>query len=277
MPRRARTALIGAATGVALLAAVWYAAHYIAPVRAADASILNGFVDLTRPRLDRLTTFIADLCNPNEYVFLAALPVIVALVRGRPRVAAMLAIVLLCANETTQLLKPLLAGPRDPVHWVPIGSASWPSGHATAAMSLALCSVIAAPARRAPGGGGGDGGVRHRGELLVPGARLALPVRRPRRLPRRRHLDAAGDCRPVDRRGADPGERRRGRPPAPGLVLGGRGAGAGRGAGGGGVRAGGADRRPAARTRWSPTSAGTRRSSSARAASAPWACCSPRA
>ncbi|HEY6526960.1 MAG TPA: phosphatase PAP2 family protein [Solirubrobacteraceae bacterium] len=150
MPRRARTALIGAATGVALLAAVWYAAHYIAPVRAADASVLNGFVDLTRPRLDRLTTFIADLCNPNEYLFLASLPVIVALVRGRPRVAAMLAIVLLCASETTQLLKPLLAGPRDEVHWVPIGSASWPSGHATAAMSLALCSVIAAPARRRP-------------------------------------------------------------------------------------------------------------------------------
>jgi membrane-associated phospholipid phosphatase len=142
--------LIGAATGVVLLAAVWYAAHHIAPVRAADASILNGFVDLTRPRLDRLTTFIADLCSPNEYVFLAAVPVIVALVRRRPRVAAMLVIVLLCANETTQLLKPLLGGPRDPVQWVPIGSASWPSGHATAAMSLALCSVIAAPARWRP-------------------------------------------------------------------------------------------------------------------------------
>jgi membrane-associated phospholipid phosphatase len=150
MPRRARTALIGAATGVALLAAVWYAAHYIAPVRSADASILNGFIDLTRPRLDRLTTFIAHLCNPSEYLFLAALPVIVALVRGRPRVAAMIAIVLLCANETTQLLKPLLAGPRDPVLGIPIDAASWPSGHATAAMSLALCSVIAAPARLRP-------------------------------------------------------------------------------------------------------------------------------
>jgi membrane-associated phospholipid phosphatase len=150
MPRRARTALIGAATGVVLLAVVWYAAHYIAPVRAADASILNGFIDLTRPRLDRLTTFIAHLCSPNEYVFLAALPVITALVRRRPRSAVMIAVVLLCANETTQLLKPLLAGPRDPIQWVPIGTASWPSGHATAAMSLALCSVIAAPPRWRP-------------------------------------------------------------------------------------------------------------------------------
>ena len=40
----------------------------------------------------------------------------------------MIAVVLLCANETTQLLKPLLAGPRDEIHWVPIGTASWPSG-----------------------------------------------------------------------------------------------------------------------------------------------------
>ncbi|HEY1713429.1 MAG TPA: phosphatase PAP2 family protein [Solirubrobacteraceae bacterium] len=150
MPRRARTALIGAAAGVVLLAAIWYAAHYIALGRSVDASILRGFADLTRPRVDRVASFIAHLCSPNEYVFLAAVPVIVALVRGRPRVAAMLAIVLLCANETTQLLKPLLAGPRDTVPGVPIDFASWPSGHATAAMSLALCSVIAVPARRRP-------------------------------------------------------------------------------------------------------------------------------
>jgi membrane-associated phospholipid phosphatase len=150
MPRRARTALIGAATGVVLLAAVWYVAHHVALGRSVDASILRGFADLTRPRVNRVTSFIAHLCSPNEYVFLAALPVIVALVRRRPRVAVMIAIVLLCANETTQLLKPLLAGPRDPVQGVPIGPASWPSGHATAAMSLALCSVIAAPARLRP-------------------------------------------------------------------------------------------------------------------------------
>src|SRR6202012_1011943 len=148
MPRRARTALIGAAAGVVLLAATWYAAHYIAVGRSVDASILRGFADLTRPRLDRVANFIANLCSPKEYVFLAALPVIVALVRGRPRVAVMVAIVLLCASETTQFLKPLLEGPRDAVPGVSIDQASWPSGHATAAMSLALCSVIAAPARR---------------------------------------------------------------------------------------------------------------------------------
>jgi membrane-associated phospholipid phosphatase len=150
MPRRARTALFGAATGVVLLAATWYAAHYVALGRSVDASVLRGFADLTRPRLDRVADFIARLCSPDKYVFLAAVPVIVALVRRRPRVAAMIALVILCANETTQLLKPLLPGPHDYVRWVTLGQATWPSGHATAAMSLALCSVIAAPARRRP-------------------------------------------------------------------------------------------------------------------------------
>ncbi len=150
MPRRARTALIGAATGVVALALVWWVSHYTGAGKHADASILGGFADLTRPRLDRLTNFIATLCNPSPYVYLAALPVLVALVRRRPRVAIMIAIVLLCANETTELLKPLLAAPRDPGPFGVLYNATWPSGHATAAMSLALCSVIAAPARWRP-------------------------------------------------------------------------------------------------------------------------------
>jgi membrane-associated phospholipid phosphatase len=143
-------ALIGAAAGVALLAVVWYLSHYVGVVKRADVSILRGFALLTRPRLDEVTNFIAGLCDPRTYVVLAAIPVLVALGRGRVRVAAMIAIVLLGANETTQLLKPLLASPRLPVAWAPISSASWPSGHATAAMALALCAVIAAPARLRP-------------------------------------------------------------------------------------------------------------------------------
>ena len=143
-------ALLGAAAGLVSLAVVWYVAHHTAIGRHLDASILRGFADLTRPRLDQLTNFIAKLCDPRPYVFLAAAPVVVALVRHRPRVAVMIAVVLLCANETTELLKPLLVGPRDPVQWVPIDTASWPSGHATAAMSLALCAIIAAPARWRP-------------------------------------------------------------------------------------------------------------------------------
>ncbi len=143
-------ALLGAAGGFVALAVVWYVSHYTGAGKHADASILVGFADLTRPRLDQLTSFIANLCSPSPYVYLAALPVLVALVRRRPRVAVMIGVVLLCANETTELLKPLLAAPRDPGPFGLVYNSSWPSGHATAAMSLALCAIIAAPARWRP-------------------------------------------------------------------------------------------------------------------------------
>lgn len=143
-------ALIGAAIGVALLVLTWYLSHYVGLIRRADVNILLGFVELNRRGLDRLTNFVATLCNPQRYVFLALIPLALALWRRRFRVAVMVAVVLLCANETTQLLKPLLEAPRDPVFWSPISQASWPSGHATASMTLALCTVIAAPPRWRP-------------------------------------------------------------------------------------------------------------------------------
>jgi membrane-associated phospholipid phosphatase len=149
MPNRAKTAAIGAGAGVVLLALAWFAAFHVGLVEHADRSILRGFVGLHRTRVDGPAHFIASLCNPNPYVYLAAIPVLIALGRRRPRVAVAIALVLLGANATTQLLKPLLAQPRfspaDPVG--PVAAASWPSGHATAAMSFALCMVIAAPAR----------------------------------------------------------------------------------------------------------------------------------
>jgi membrane-associated phospholipid phosphatase len=84
-------------------------------------------------------------------VFLAAIVVVMALLRRRPRVAVTVGLIMLGANVTTQVLKPLLAAPRgsafgplDPT----VGT--WPSGHATAVMSLALCVVIAAPPRLRP-------------------------------------------------------------------------------------------------------------------------------
>jgi membrane-associated phospholipid phosphatase len=150
MPRRARYAAAGALTGVLAMALTWYLAHDVGIVRQADADVLQGFLGLGRPRLDRLTTAIASLCNPFPYVGLAAVPVAIALMRGRPRVAIALALLLLGANETTQMLKPLLTGPRVPVPGVFISGSSFPSGHATASMSLALAMVIAVPGRLRP-------------------------------------------------------------------------------------------------------------------------------
>ncbi len=154
MPRRAVFALLGAAAAVGLLILTWFLAFHVGIAQRADQSIYNGFGNLGQhPRVGSLATFIARLCNPSPYVYLAVVPVAVALARRRMWVGVAIGAILLGANVTTQLLKPLLAAPRaaDLLAGVkPVSPASWPSGHATAALALALCCVLAAPARLRP-------------------------------------------------------------------------------------------------------------------------------
>jgi len=154
MPRRAAIYFASAGAGVLALLATWYLAFHVGFVERADQSIFLGFAGLQhRPHVSTVASFIADLCNPDPYVYLAAAVVLVALLRRRPKLAITAGSILLGANVTTQLLKPLLAHPR--AAWMlhglqPVSPASWPSGHATAAMSLALCLVLIAPARARP-------------------------------------------------------------------------------------------------------------------------------
>jgi membrane-associated phospholipid phosphatase len=154
MSRRAVFPLVGSAVGVVLVVVTWFAAFHVGIVERADQSIYQGFGGLGQhARLSSVATFVATLCNPNPYVFLVAVPVVIALARRRWWVAVAILGIVLGANVTTQLLKPLLAAPR--ASWL-LGSfkapspASWPSGHATAAMSLALCMVLAVPSRLRP-------------------------------------------------------------------------------------------------------------------------------
>ena len=154
VPRSAAPYRLFAAAGLLALLVTWFAAFHVGLFERADQSVFLGFDDLSRqPHVSSLASFVARLCNPQPFVYLAVIPVSVALLRGRPRLAIAIAAVLLGANVTTQLLKPLLAHPR--AAWVlggraPVAAASWPSGHATAAMSLALTSVLVAPGRLRP-------------------------------------------------------------------------------------------------------------------------------
>jgi len=154
MPRRAVLALLGAGAGVALLALTWFLAFHVGVFERADQSVFLDFGGFSRrPHVDAIATFIAHLCNPQPYVYLAAAPVVVALARRRGWLATAICAILLGANITTHLLKPLLAHPRASSLLggvMPVAPASWPSGHATAVMSLTLCWVLAAPARMRP-------------------------------------------------------------------------------------------------------------------------------
>jgi membrane-associated phospholipid phosphatase len=152
MPKRAGYALAGAGAAVALLFVTWFLAFHVGVFERADQKVLTGFAGLNRPRVSPILNAIADLCNPQPFALFGAVLVLVAVVRRRPKLAVAIAAALIGANVTTQLLKPLLAHAR--VATVPgaprISAASWPSGHATAAMSLALAAALVAPARVRP-------------------------------------------------------------------------------------------------------------------------------
>jgi len=133
-----------AVTGVVALAG----AH----VRAADETVLRGFRSLDRGRADGLLSTVAHLADPGFYVLAGVVLVVVAVRRrGRPALGAGVALLLAGSAVMTQALKHALAQSRL-VDWLgsnQVGDASWPSGHATAAMALALAGVLVArPGRR---------------------------------------------------------------------------------------------------------------------------------
>jgi membrane-associated phospholipid phosphatase len=68
------------------------------------------------------------------------------LLRRRPGIAAAVGLIVVGANLTTQLLQRITASPRSTA-LVSLSDSLWPSGHTTAAMTLAVCLVLVASAR----------------------------------------------------------------------------------------------------------------------------------
>jgi membrane-associated phospholipid phosphatase len=149
--RRAITALAGALACVAALFPLWALAFRSAAGERADAAWLHRFFDLR----DHVTVVLAHggagLADPIPFMLLGAALTVVALARGHRRLALVVPIVLVGANTTTQILKPLLAEPRY-AHFLglrgQITPESWPSGHSTAALALALCALLVVPSAR---------------------------------------------------------------------------------------------------------------------------------
>jgi membrane-associated phospholipid phosphatase len=152
LSRIARHALLGAAGLTVALVLCWAAVFHIGYVQRIDASVFHGFSDLRqRPHVGGLASFIANLCDPRPYLVLCLIPLAIALLRRRFLIVGAIAGILAGANLSTHVLKPLLSAPRPgglPLSVVP--QASWPSGHATASMALALCLVLACPGRLRP-------------------------------------------------------------------------------------------------------------------------------
>ena len=129
--------------------AVWLAAFHLPGGRGLDGRALQTFTGIASPPREPSIHGIALLADPLPFTLAAAAIIALALWRRRWLMAAVVPAILLSANAATQLLKPALADSRmfDLRGVVTSYPGSWPSGHSTAAMSLALCIVLVAGPR----------------------------------------------------------------------------------------------------------------------------------
>jgi membrane-associated phospholipid phosphatase len=120
--------------------------------RSLDASALSGFLELQGQHVVPLAQRITHLGNPGPVIVMTVGLMGLAAARGRLRQALAIAFLVGITSISSQVLKAVLAYPRDDAlvfgaHIVP---AAFPSGHSTAAMTLAACGVLAAPRAARP-------------------------------------------------------------------------------------------------------------------------------
>jgi membrane-associated phospholipid phosphatase len=137
---------LGCALALALTAAL---ALGVPSVHDRDTAILHGFTSLDAPGIHRAFRVIASLADPLPYALGGLVLISVALSRHEGWRALAVVALLLGTGGSTQVLKQVLADPHSPswleVHQFGATVAEWPSGHSTAAMTLALCAVLVAP------------------------------------------------------------------------------------------------------------------------------------
>lgn len=148
-----------------LFAVVLVAAYWIPFVKWADGWSVAGFLSLQSPTANWFAVRTAKLADPVPFAVWTILLASIALYRGRPRHALGAIVLLAGASILAQTLKLILAHPRPHgfLGHAQLGSDAFPSGHATASMSLALAAVIVAPAA-------------WRGIVAIAGALFALAV-----------------------------------------------------------------------------------------------------
>jgi membrane-associated phospholipid phosphatase len=144
----ARLALLVAALCLVGLAMTWVLAELVPITHVKDAVALYDFTRLNRPLVEVPANALLDLLYPPFYAAWGIVLVSVALRRRLPWVALAVALLLPLAPLSAELLKPLLAHPHDQLGPRYIKNASWPSGHATAALALAWCALLVAPPAR---------------------------------------------------------------------------------------------------------------------------------
>jgi membrane-associated phospholipid phosphatase len=145
LPRqRALQLLLLALACVALCAAVYLVAVRTTWGQRADTDALEGRA-ADRPRIQEATGDLLATISIASIVLVGGTIVLVALLRRHPLVALGAGVVILGANVTTQMLKEALRRPDLVADEVLGPPNSYPSGHTTVAISLAVAAVLVAP------------------------------------------------------------------------------------------------------------------------------------
>ncbi len=147
MPRRALVPFLGSALCAAAVAPLAVAAYTIGPTSRLDARIFEHLAATRHSGAEAVANTFAHLGDLGPLLAMLAFCVWLGFHFGRRREALAAVAVVAGANLTTQLLKHLLARPRfqlDFGYHQPWADA-FPSGHTTAAASIAAALILVAP------------------------------------------------------------------------------------------------------------------------------------
>ena len=148
-PRHLLAAAAACAVAFLVLLGLAYGSDW---ARWVDAASLQGFLGLQGPTTSPWAMRAAQLGDPLPVVLAGAALALMALARGKPRHAALVVALVGLTSVSSQLLKALLAYPRheSAAGTTFIAPEAFPSGHATASMTLAIALVIVVPPRLRP-------------------------------------------------------------------------------------------------------------------------------
>jgi membrane-associated phospholipid phosphatase len=154
MPRDVRNPILGAIAAALALAPLALLAYTIGPSARLDAAILRRLAEPEGSSGYDLAMTFVHLGDPAALLAMLAGVVVLGLAAGRRRRVVVAVALVLGANLSTQVLKHLLAHPRFQTDFagyhLPWADA-FPSGHTTAAASIAAALVlVASPRLRTP-------------------------------------------------------------------------------------------------------------------------------
>jgi membrane-associated phospholipid phosphatase len=146
MASAAKKPLLAAGGCVVVLAILVLVAYFWGPAERLDAKTLTGLGQLGDRGQAPLPHSVAHSVDPVMMLCALGVLCIIGFAAGRPRHVAAAVLVVAGANVTSQVLKIVLAHPRvQPELRDGIEAAALPSGHATAAMSLAVAAILIVP------------------------------------------------------------------------------------------------------------------------------------